>query len=109
MNACALSARPAAPNGAAPQGKRKSLQTCCLQASLRAESRTRTGDLFITNELLYQLSYFGDCGAKVGISRETAKQSGEKIAHGRDEPAAKSPKNASCKTLIINISEMVKT
>ena len=25
----------------------------------RAESRTRTGDLFITNELLYQLSYFG--------------------------------------------------
>lgn len=36
-----------------------------------AESRTRTGDLFITNELLYQLSYFGDtlfflkCDAKV--------------------------------------------
>ena len=26
---------------------------------LRAESRTRTGDLLITNELLYQLSYFG--------------------------------------------------
>ena len=26
----------------------------------RAESRTRTGDLFITNELLYQLSYFGN-------------------------------------------------
>ena len=26
----------------------------------RAESRTRTGDLFITNEVLYQLSYFGN-------------------------------------------------
>ena len=26
----------------------------------RAESRTRTGDLLITNELLYQLSYFGN-------------------------------------------------
>ena len=26
---------------------------------IRAESRTRTGDLLITNELLYQLSYFG--------------------------------------------------
>ena len=25
-----------------------------------AESRTRTGDLRITNALLYQLSYFGD-------------------------------------------------
>lgn len=25
----------------------------------RADTRTRTGDLFITNELLYQLSYFG--------------------------------------------------
>ena len=28
-------------------------------ASVRAETRTRTGDLFITNELLYQLSHFG--------------------------------------------------
>ena len=27
--------------------------------SLRAESRTRTGDLLITNESLYQLSYIG--------------------------------------------------
>lgn len=26
----------------------------------RAETRTRTGDLFITNELLYQLSHFGN-------------------------------------------------
>ena len=41
-----------------------------------AESRTRTGDPFITNEMLYQLSYFGKvckarkmlfpfCGAKI--------------------------------------------
>ena len=29
-------------------------------APLRAETRTRTGDLFITNELLYQLSHFGE-------------------------------------------------
>lgn len=49
----------------------------------RAESRTRTGDLFITNELLYQLSYFGknsfektlflNCDAKVVLLHETAK------------------------------------
>ena len=26
----------------------------------RADTRTRTGDLFITNELLYQLSHIGD-------------------------------------------------
>lgn len=32
----------------------------CARPRLGAESRTRTGDLFITNELLYQLSYFGD-------------------------------------------------
>lgn len=31
-----------------------------IAAALRAESGTRTRDLFITNELLYQLSYFGD-------------------------------------------------
>lgn len=42
-----------------------------IAAALRAESGTRTRDLFITNELLYQLSYFGDtlfflkCDAKV--------------------------------------------
>ena len=33
---------------------------CISVISFWAESRTRTGDLFITNELLYQLSYFGD-------------------------------------------------
>ena len=33
----------------------------------RAESGTRTRDLLITNELLYQLSYFGD-GMRSGIS-----------------------------------------
>lgn len=31
-----------------------------IAAALRAESGTRTRDLFITNELLYQLSYFGE-------------------------------------------------
>ena len=30
-----------------------------IAAALRAESGTRTRDLFITNELLYQLSHFG--------------------------------------------------
>ena len=30
-----------------------------LFSSIRAESGTRTRDLLITNELLYQLSYFG--------------------------------------------------
>ena len=30
-----------------------------------AASGTRTHDLFVTNEMLYQLSYCGDCGAKV--------------------------------------------
>ena len=32
---------------------------------LGAESGTRTRDLLITNELLYQLSYFGDTGNPV--------------------------------------------
>ena len=37
---------------------------------IRAESGTRTRDLLITNELLYQLSYFGKqkflfCGSKL--------------------------------------------
>lgn len=30
-----------------------------LQNNLGADTRTRTGDLFITNELLYQLSHIG--------------------------------------------------
>ena len=32
---------------------------------LRATSGTRTHDLFVTNEMLYQLSYCGFCAAKV--------------------------------------------
>ena len=39
----------------------------------RAESGTRTRDLRITNALLYQLSYFGDAGAKVGYFMFSAK------------------------------------
>ena len=42
----------------------------------RAESRTRTGDLLITNELLYQLSYFGVSldDAKVQQTFDTTKR-----------------------------------
>ena len=36
-----------------------------LRQSSGADTRARTGDLFITNELLYQLSHIGNCGAKV--------------------------------------------
>ena len=39
----------------------------------RAESGTRTRDLLITNELLYQLSYFGKASAKVELFAVTAK------------------------------------
>src|ERR1700722_17282905 len=34
---------------------------------LRADARTRTGDPFITSEVLYQLSYVGVCRASPGI------------------------------------------
>jgi hypothetical protein len=33
-----------------------------VQAILRADARTRTGDPFITSEVLYQLSYVGEAG-----------------------------------------------
>jgi hypothetical protein len=33
----------------------------CRQIRLRADARTRTGDPFITSEVLYQLSYVGVC------------------------------------------------
>jgi hypothetical protein len=33
------------------------LKKCCI--SRRADARTRTGDPFITSEVLYQLSYVG--------------------------------------------------
>lgn len=50
-----------------------------IAAALRAESGTRTRDLFITNELLYQLSYFGspflNCGAKLEIKIQVSKPS----------------------------------
>ncbi len=42
-----------------PNKKRQPLKSDCLFLS-RAESRTWTGDLRITNALLYQLSYFGN-------------------------------------------------
>ena len=32
----------------------------CANSALRADTRTRTEDLFITNELLYQLSHIGE-------------------------------------------------
>ena len=35
---------------------------------LRADARTRTGDPFITSEVLYQLSYAGALGAILGLS-----------------------------------------
>jgi hypothetical protein len=34
-----------------------------LQAFSRADARTRTGDPFITSEVLYQLSYVGEAEA----------------------------------------------
>ena len=34
---------------------------------IRADARTRTGDPFITSEVLYQLSYVGVCLAKEQI------------------------------------------
>ena len=45
-------------------GKKKKLHPCKYECNhsisfSRAESGTRTRDLLITNELLYQLSYFG--------------------------------------------------
>lgn len=42
---------------AAPRGKEKAP---AKRRGLGAGSRTRTGDLRITNALLYQLSYFGN-------------------------------------------------
>lgn len=46
-----------------------------IAAALRAESGTRTRDLFITNELLYQLSHFGNCFfCNIGCFSEKALQ-----------------------------------
>ena len=50
-----------------PTGGKKERRGTMLRL-FGAETRTRTGDLFITNELLYQLSHFGqnlNCGAKI--------------------------------------------
>ena len=41
-----------------------------------ANDRTRTGDLLITSELLYQLSYIGVRGANYGIRPASVKRSG---------------------------------
>jgi hypothetical protein len=57
-----------------------------LQVKKRADERTRTADLLITSELLYQLSYVGLLRAqsipqgrrafiRVGLTREPAKRS----------------------------------
>ena len=50
--------------GHGPRGRviaelRKS-ESAYYQTLLRADARTRTGDPFITSEVLYQLSYVGD-------------------------------------------------
>ena len=42
------------------EGKKKPAIPVWERAGSGAEDRIRTDDLFITNELLYQLSYFGD-------------------------------------------------
>ena len=44
---------------------------CCLLLLLcnGADDRTRTGDLLITNQLLYQLSYIGLWGQDAGGNR----------------------------------------
>ena len=43
----------------------KKVNTTLCPPSFRADSETRTRDLRITNALLYQLSYSGNCGAKL--------------------------------------------
>lgn len=48
--------------------KRGQALTCPVSCS-GAKSGTRTHDLFVTNEMLYRLSYCGDCGAKVILLR----------------------------------------
>jgi len=42
------------------QPQRPILRRCCYQGFLKADARNRTGDPFITSEVLYQLSYVGD-------------------------------------------------
>jgi hypothetical protein len=44
------------PRSAGPASREKA---CITQAFYEADARTRTGDPFITSEVLYQLSYVG--------------------------------------------------
>ena len=57
----------------------------------RADARTRTGDPFITSEVLYQLSYVGgdaDC------SRASEQESGAPLRLPRGAPAVSRPAHA---------------
>ena len=48
----------------------------CCEAFLNygAATKSRTRDLMITNQLLYQLSYSGVVGRKIGVSLKMSKQ-----------------------------------
>jgi hypothetical protein len=48
-----------------------------LENSEEADSRIRTDDLIITNDLLYQLSYIGICSLVNGIKSDPQDQGGE--------------------------------
>jgi hypothetical protein len=51
--------RPASAAGSTKDGK---MERCLSCRAFRADGRTRTGDPFITSEVLYQLSYVGGVG-----------------------------------------------
>src|SRR5207247_5165387 len=84
--------RPTGPN----RGSRSALGAPQTRSQIQADARTRTGDPFITSEVLYQLSYVGEAPTVAGCRLVFGSFSWSP-SPSRDAPeAAQSPATPTC-------------